>query len=107
MEKEIDEITGGIVTREDLRIFAEYYMRYSDLTTGKSVLRGMIVQSVTKSRQDTLNEVIEKMNKMGKTWGGYDDGNVVDDKEAFAYNNALSDLEQLINDMKGEQDGRN
>ena len=57
-----------------------------------------------KARQDTLNEVLEKMNKIWKTWGGYDDGNVVDVREVFAYNSALSDLEQLINDMKSEKE---
>ena len=59
-----------------------------------------LMRLVSKSRQYTLNEALEKIKKTGKTWGGYDDGNVVDDKEAFAYNNALSDIEQLINDMK-------
>ncbi|MCK9463417.1 MAG: hypothetical protein M0R80_27675 [Proteobacteria bacterium] len=63
-----------------------------------------LMRLVSKSRQDTLNEVLEKMNKIWKTWGGYDDGNVVDVREVFAYNSALSDLEQLINDMKSEKE---
>jgi len=57
-----------------------------------------------QSRQDTLNEVLEKMKSLLEIHiCGFNDG----EQECDCYKDALSDLEQLINDMKGEQDGRN
>ncbi|MCK9461443.1 MAG: hypothetical protein M0R80_17570 [Proteobacteria bacterium] len=59
---------------------------------------------IDQSRQDTLNEVLEKIKKLPSY--PHDMGAIKFPQYSKRLK-ALEDLEQLINDMKGEQDGRN
>ena len=49
--------------------------------------------TVKEKIKETLISTINKIGLEEKTWGGYDGEEIVDDKRAYGYNEAVADLE--------------
>ena len=46
--------------------------------------------------RERIIEMIKRSKPKEKTWGGYDGEGIVDDKEAFGYNQAIFEYEDKI-----------
>ena len=61
----------------------------------------IIIDTILKQERQRIIEEIKKIAmKLEKTWGGYNGEEIVDDKEAGSYNQAIEDIIKNIKKIK-------